>query len=61
MAMVYNLSMGLLWTFMGVLFLGHERFGIPLAVGPGLSGFFGGACIVYGLLRLWRGIQSAIR
>lgn len=56
---VYNLSMGLLWTFMGAIFLGHERFGIPLAVDPGLAALFGGACVLYGLFRLWRGIQSA--
>jgi hypothetical protein len=52
----YNISMGILWTFMGVLFLGHDRFGLSISIDPGLAAIFGGACFVYGLFRLWRGL-----
>jgi hypothetical protein len=52
----YNISMGVLWTSMGVLFLGHDRFGMSVSIDPGLAAIFGGACVVYGLFRLWRGL-----
>ncbi len=55
---VYHIAMGVLWTFMGVLVLGRDRFGLPLAVDPGLAALFGGACLVYGLFRLWRGYRG---
>jgi hypothetical protein len=41
---------------MGVLFLGHDRFGLSVSIDPGLAAIFGGACVVYGLFRLWRGL-----
>lgn len=52
----YNLTMGVLWTGMGVLFLAHDRFGLSISIDPGLAAIFGGACLVYGLFRLWRGL-----
>ena len=39
----YNISMGVLWTTMGVLFLGHDRFGLSVSIDPGLAALFGGA------------------
>jgi hypothetical protein len=41
-----------------VLVLGRDRFGLPLAVDPGLAALFGGACLVYGSFRLWRGYRG---
>lgn len=52
----YNISMGVLWTSMGVLFLGQDRLGLSVSIDPGLAALFGGACVVYGLFRLWRGL-----
>lgn len=57
MRSIYNYAMGVLWVGVGVFFLNHERFGLEGAFDPQLAMFFGGACIVYGLFRLWRGFK----
>ncbi len=55
---IYNYGMGVLWIVVGLFFLNHERFGMEGAFDPSLAMFFGGACIVYGIFRLWRGYKS---
>lgn len=57
MRSIYNYAMGALWVSVGIFFLNHERFGLEGAFDPQLAMFFGGACIVYGLFRLWRGFK----
>lgn len=57
MRSIYNYAMGALWVSVGIFFLNHERFGLEGAFDAQLAMFFGGACIVYGLFRLWRGYK----
>jgi len=55
---IYNYAMGILWTGLGVFVLFHKQLGYELGRlqnDPVLSSIFGGAAILYGIFRLYRG------
>jgi hypothetical protein len=53
----YDYGMGILWLGAGIFFLGYQQFGMELDFDPLLSSIFGGACVLYGLFRIWRGYR----
>ena len=59
MRMIYNLGMGVLWTGVGLFFIFNRKLGYDLLNGDTLlTNIFGGAAILYGLFRIYRGIKS---
>jgi hypothetical protein len=55
----YDYAMGSLWLCTGLFFLLHNRFGIELKnFDTTLTWIFGGACIAYGLFRLYRAYKK---
>jgi len=54
----YDFGMGILWFVAGVFFLAYRKLGIDVQFDPLLSSIFGGACILYGIFRIWRGYKS---
>ncbi len=54
----YDFGMGALWTGAGIFFLGYQRLGLEFDFDPLLSSIFGGACILYGIFRVWRGYKT---
>jgi hypothetical protein len=56
--LVYDFTMGILWSLIGLFLLLYRKLGFNLDFDPLISGLFGGACILYGLFRVWRGYKS---
>jgi len=52
---LYNYSMGVLWTAVGIFFLFHEKFRIDLDLDKTLVLIFGISAVLYGLFRIYRG------
>ena len=58
---VYNYAMGVLWTGLGIVILLQKQIGLELGRlkdDPVLSSIFGGAAVLYGLFRLYRGYSK---
>lgn len=59
---VYNLIMGVLWTAVGLFIFFHTQLGYTrlgrLDDDPVLTSIFGGAAVLYGLFRLYRGLKK---
>ena len=53
----YGLTMGLLWTAIGVFFLIHKKIGYDLQLDATLTTIFGISCVLYGGFRIYRGIK----
>jgi len=59
MRTIYNITMGILWTGLGVLLVYSKKLGYDLLNGDTLlTNILGGAAILYGLFRIYRGIKS---
>lgn len=62
MRSIYNLAMGILWTSVGVFFLFHRKWGFDMNMNKQseilLTNIFGGAAILYGVFRIYRGIKN---
>ncbi len=54
----YDFGMGILWSVAGIFFLGYRKLGVDFDFDPLLTSIFGGACILYGGFRIWRGYKS---
>jgi hypothetical protein len=54
---VYDFTMALLWTILGLFLLLYRYLGFEPDYDPFLASMFGGVCVVYGAFRLWRGIK----
>lgn len=53
----YDFGMGLMWLAAGLFFLLYRKLGLEFDFDPLVSVIFGGACILYGLFRIWRGYK----
>lgn len=62
MRSIYNLAMGVLWTGVGLFFLFHRKWGYDMKMNHEseilLTNIFGGAAILYGVFRIYRGIKN---
>lgn len=62
MRTIYNLTMGALWTGVGLFFIFHRKWGYDMKLNSSsdvlLTNIFGGAAILYGLFRIYRGIKT---
>ena len=62
MRSIYNLVMGVLWTGVGLFFILHRKWGFDMNLNNSrdvlLANIFGGAAIMYGLFRIYRGIKK---
>lgn len=59
MRTIYNITMGVLWTGVGLFFIFSRKLGFNLLNDDILlTNIFGGAAILYGLFRLYRGIKT---
>ena len=52
--MVYDFTMGFLWTTLGLFLLTYHYLGFEPDYDPFLASLFGGICIIYGAFRFWR-------
>ena len=60
MRSIYDYTMGILWSFVGVFFLIHKKLGFDLGIDDDvLLTIFGVAALLYGLFRLYRGYQAS--
>ena len=55
---IYDFAMGILWTGVGIFLFFHDKLGIQINFDDLLGRIFGGACILYGLFRVYRGYKS---
>jgi len=55
---VYDFIMGILWSLVGIFLLSYKKLGFTFDFDPLVLCIFGGACILYGLFRVWRGYKS---
>jgi hypothetical protein len=55
---IYDYTMGVLWTAVGVFFLFQKQFGYDLGIQKGLATVFGVAALLYGLFRVYRGYKA---
>lgn len=59
MRTVYGLTMGILWTGVGLFFIFSRKLGYDILNGDTLlTNIFGGAAILYGVFRIYRGIKN---
>jgi hypothetical protein len=58
---VYDFTMGILWSLIGLLLIFYKKLGFNFDFDPLVAGIFGGACIMYGLFRVWRGYKNKFR
>ena len=59
MRTIYNYSMGVLWLGAGIFFLFHEKLGFEnMNFDPLVANIFGGACVLYGIFRLYRAYKQ---
>ena len=61
MQTIYNVTMGIIITGIGILMFFNELFGLNLAEkfgDPLMIDLFGGLCVVYGIFRLYRGLKK---
>lgn len=54
----YDFGMGILWSIAGVFFLGYRKLGFNFDFDPLVTSIFGGACVLYGIFRIWRGYKT---
>ncbi len=57
MRTVYNITMGLIITGIGVVMLFNDKIGLNFELDPLMIYAFSGLCILYGGFRLYRGIK----
>ncbi|MDX2048361.1 MAG: hypothetical protein SFU87_16350 [Chitinophagaceae bacterium] len=55
---IYDLSMGVLWAGVGIFFLFYRKLGFDFDFDPVLTSIFGGASILYGIFRFYRGYKK---
>jgi hypothetical protein len=55
---IYDYGMGILWLGAGLFFLFSKKMGFDLNFDPLLANIFGGACVLYGLFRMYRGYKK---
>jgi hypothetical protein len=55
---IYDLTMGILWTFAGFFLLMYRFMGFDFDFDPVLTKIFGGTCVLYGLFRFYRAYKS---
>jgi len=62
MRTIYSITMGALWTGVGLFFLFHRKWGYDMKLNNSsdvlLTNIFGTAAILYGLFRIYRGIKN---
>jgi hypothetical protein len=62
MRTIYSITMGALWTGVGLFFLFHRKWGYDMKLNSSsdilLTNIFGGAAVLYGLFRIYRGIKN---
>ncbi|MFZ9660729.1 MAG: hypothetical protein ACO29O_02525 [Chitinophagaceae bacterium] len=56
--MMYDLTMAVLWSAVGIFFLIYRLLGFEYDYDPLMTSIFGGACLIYGIFRGWRGIKA---
>jgi hypothetical protein len=54
---VYDFTMGLLWTVVGLFLLFYRQLGFEPDFDHLVASIFGGTCVFYGVFRLWRGYK----
>jgi len=52
---VYDFTMGILWTGLGIFVLMQKKFGYDLKLGEALTYILGISSTLYGLFRIYRG------
>ena len=55
---MYDLTMGILWTGLGVFVLFQEKWGYDLKLGDSLKYILGISSTLYGLFRIYRGFKN---
>ena len=59
---IYNYTMGVLWSAVGIFFLFHRKWGYDLKLNEPrdvlLANIFGVSAVLYGLFRLYRGFKN---
>ena len=55
---IYDYTMGVLWTAIGVFFLFQKKFGYDLQFDKTLTAIFGVSGIMYGMFRIYRGYKK---
>ena len=55
---VYDFTMGVLWTAVGLFLLFYEKLGFTPDFDRTLAAIFGGTCLLYGSFRFYRGYKS---
>jgi uncharacterized membrane protein HdeD (DUF308 family) len=55
---IYDLTMGVLWTTGGVFLLVNKYLNTPFSFDSLTSTIFGIACLCYGVFRLYRGFSA---
>jgi hypothetical protein len=55
---MYDLTMGILWTGLGIFVLFHEKWGYDLKLGDSLKYILGISSTLYGLFRIYRGFKN---
>ena len=55
---IYNYTMGVLWTAIGVFFLFQKKFGYDLQLDKTLTAIFGASSLLYGVFRIYRGYKK---
>jgi uncharacterized membrane protein HdeD (DUF308 family) len=56
---LYDYTMGILWTAIGIVFLFHEKIGLDLKINDKvLTTIFGVSCLMYGIFRIYRGYRK---
>lgn len=55
---IYGLTMGVLWSAIGIFFLIHKKIGYDLQLDQTLTTIFGVSCVLYGGFRIYRGVKK---
>jgi hypothetical protein len=58
MRSIYDYTMGVLWSSIGIFFLFQKNFGYDLQYDKTLTTIFGVSALLYGMFRIYRGYKK---